>query len=131
VPEEVDEPEILIEEEPAEEVATNIPATVVGTWRLEAVMTDDGATTQPQDYVMYVRPGLNFGGEGACNSYFGQFQGEAPLLAVGSFGATEIACSDNFEQEYFALLRDVRAVRLVPGGFDLLSGERTVLRFRK
>lgn len=107
-------------------------ASIVGNWELEAVLINGEAVSVPVGYVIHIRPSLFFGGEATCNTIFGQFVGDIPNVKINNFGHTKKACpGDSFEQEWFNILASIRAVRITEKGFDMLSGENTIVKMKR
>lgn len=102
-------------------------------WKLVKLYGEDLSALNPPITLTINEAQKKINGFAGCNRFFGGYDLNQSALKFSNTGSTKMFCQDKseIEDKYFKALSEVQSFQSESGKLFLITGEKTILEFKK
>jgi heat shock protein HslJ len=102
-------------------------------WKLVKLYDEDFSSLNPPITLKLDEAQKKINGFAGCNQFFGGYELNQSTLKFSNTGSTKMFCQDKseIEDKYFKALGEVQSFKSESGKLFLITGEKTILEFKK
>lgn len=102
-------------------------------WKLVKLYNEDFSSLNPRITLKLDEAQKKINGFAGCNRFFGGYDLNQSTLKFSNTGSTKMFCQDKseIEDKYFKALSEVQSFQSESGKLFLITGEKTILEFKK